>query len=145
MDKQFKIRCRGVIIDQSELLVVEHVRKEGCLALPGGHLDWGEDVKSALSRELVEELGVIPVIGPLLYIHTFVQESGVQTVEFIFRVENSSDYRNIGAVRTHAHELAKISWVSPHEVETLRPIGVGRDFASGTLGTDSLRYLIDGI
>lgn len=145
MEKSFEIRCRGIVLDQDELLVVEHVGKEGFLALPGGHLEWGEDIKTGLVRELVEELGVTPVIGPLLYIHTFTQENGVQPVEFFFRILNATDYRTLGQVRTHAHELAAINWVSPHDTRVLRPVGVWTDFQSGALSVDTLRYLVEGV
>ncbi|MCU0678139.1 MAG: NUDIX hydrolase [Candidatus Pacebacteria bacterium] len=145
MEKRFEVRCRGVILDRGELLVVEHAGKEGFLALPGGHLEWGEDVKSALSRELVEELGVLPIIGPLLYVHTFTQESGIQPMEFFFRIENATAYRTLNEDRTHAHELATINWVQPTETRIMRPIAVWSDFKSGRLGDGELRYLREGV
>ncbi len=145
MDKTFEIRCRGIIIDRGELLVVEHVGKEGFLALPGGHLEWGEDIKAGLVRELEEELGVTPVVGTLLYIHNFTQNNGKHVVEFLFWIDNAADFRNRGQSPTHAHELATVNWVDANEERTMRPVGVWSDFVAGRLGRASLQYLIDGV
>lgn len=145
MEKKFVIRCRGIIVDGGELLLVEHIGKEGVLVLPGGHLEWGEDIKAGLIRELEEELGVTPVVGPLLYIHNYTQENGKHAVEFFFAVENARDYRTFCDTATHAHELAAVCWVSKSETRTIRPTGLGQDFLAGELGQDTLRYLFEGL
>lgn len=146
MEKKFLIRCRGVIVHDGKLLTVEHAGKEGMLALPGGHLEWGEDLKSGLERELVEELGILPVIGPLLYIHTFTQDTGVQTVEFLFRIENAAAYLDYETTsRSHAFELSSVAWVLPDDSRTVRPSAVLADFYAGRLGDGKLRYLVDGV
>jgi ADP-ribose pyrophosphatase YjhB (NUDIX family) len=144
MEKIFEIRCRGIILDQDELFVVEHVGKEGFLALPGGHLEWGEDIQAGLTRELEEELGVTPIIGALLYIHTFTQDTGKHVVEFLFGITNAADYRRLGQSPTHVHELATINWVHRDDHRTMRPSGVWFDFVAGRLGQVGLQYLVDG-
>lgn len=141
IDKKFLIRCRGIILDQGRLLLVEHTGKEGIMVLPGGHLEWGEDIKAGLIRELEEELGVTPVVGDLLYIHNYTQDNGKHAVEFFFAITNASDYRLLGDVRTHAHELSNISWVSQNEKREMRPYGVWEDFVEGRLGDGKLRFL----
>lgn len=145
MEKTFEIRCRGIILHEDELLVVEHTGKEGFLALPGGHLEWGEDIQAGLVRELEEELGVTPVVGPLLYIHNFTQDNGKHVVEFLFHIENAADFRSLGESPTHAHELATVNWVTSDEGRTMRPVGVWLDFVSGRLGQVGLQYLVDGV
>ncbi len=57
------------------------------MALPGGHLDYGEDVISCLVRELVEELGVKPEVGNLLYISTYLDKKKDQYVEFFLKLK----------------------------------------------------------
>lgn len=145
MEKKFVIRCRGVIIDNGELLVVEHVGKEGFLALPGGHLEWGEDIKTGLVRELEEELDVTPVVGDLLYVHNYTQQNGTQAVEFFFAVTNAADYRILGDDPTHVHELSFVDWVNPNDTRILRPVGMWADFVAGQLGDGQLRFLSEGV
>jgi ADP-ribose pyrophosphatase YjhB (NUDIX family) len=145
MEKKFVVRCRGIIIDQGELLLVEHAGKEGVLVLPGGHLEWGEDIKAGLIRELEEELGVTPVVGSLLYIHTYTEDNGKHAVEFFFAINNAADYRTLGNMPTHAHELARVGWITTVETCTIRPTGLGQDFFAGKLGDGILRYLFEGL
>ncbi len=139
------IRCRGIIVDKGELLVVEHIGKEGVIVLPGGHLEWGEDIQAGLVRELEEELGVMPVVGPLLYIHNYTQDNGKHIVEFFFSVLNAADFRNLGESPTHAHELAVVNWVDAADNRIMKPAGVWTDFIAGKLGQVGLQYLVDGI
>lgn len=70
-EKNTIVRVRGIIISESKLLVVKHAHDTSFAALPGGHLEWEEDVKECISREIIEELGIIPQIGRLLYINNF--------------------------------------------------------------------------
>jgi ADP-ribose pyrophosphatase YjhB (NUDIX family) len=144
MEKKFVVRCRGIILDKGELLLVEHVGKEGVLVLPGGHLEWGEDIKVGLIRELEEELGVIPEVGSLLYIHNYTQDNGKHAVEFFFSINNAADYRTLGDAATHAHELARVEWITSDENRTILPSGLGEDFLNGRLGDGVLRYLFEG-
>ncbi len=126
---------------EGELLVVEHVGKEGFITLPGGHLEWGEDIKSGLVRELEEELGVTPVVGDLLYVHNFVQPNGTHAVEFFFAVQNSADFRILGIHPTHKHELATVSWVTATDSRIFRPQAVWDDFVACRLSDGQLRFI----
>ena len=54
-NKNIIINVRGVIINDSKLLIIKHLGDD-FMALPGGHLKYREDVITCLKRELVEEL-----------------------------------------------------------------------------------------
>ena len=49
-NEKFIIRCRGVILHEGKLLVVKHSEDLDYYALPGGHLEFGEDIKECLSN-----------------------------------------------------------------------------------------------
>lgn len=141
-DQRFVIRCRAVILHEDKLLVVRHKADASFTALPGGHLELGEGIEECLSREIVEELGVEPRIGRLLYVNTFVDSNNKQPVEFFFEVLNGADYLNSERLeRSHAHELAEILWVSPSDDVHILPQRFAEDFKKGSIVTDEVRYI----
>ena len=87
------VRCRGIVLHDGRLLLVRHPHDVSHAALPGGHLDWGENVLKCMSREMVEELGVAPDIGRLLYVNTFIDSKNeTQSTEFFFEIKNGEAY-----------------------------------------------------
>ncbi len=143
MEKKGKIfvRVRGIIIHKGKLLGVKHPHDISFCALPGGHMEWGEDIKECLSRELVEELGVVPEIGRLLYINNFVGDIN-QFVEFFFEITNSQDYLNIEhLLKTHAHEIAEVCWLEPTSTTPIKPNRLWEDLKKGEILSDQVKYI----
>lgn len=143
--QKFTVRCRGIILHAGKLLVVRHAHDPSFAALPGGHLEWGEDAHTCMRREIFEELGIEPVIGRLLYVNTFHATRDGETVqpfEFFFEITNGDAYLAYeDSVRSHAHELADVSWISPDDGVHLLPEEVMRDFQAGRILADSPRYI----
>lgn len=138
--KEFVVRCRGVILDNGELLVVAHPG-HNYYALPGGKLEFGEEPISCMKRELIEELGIDPQIGRLLYVNSFAS-GDVQTVEFLFEILNSGDYRDYEKYeRTHAFELAGLEWIKPENSKELLPKKLAEDFKNGSLFSDTPKFI----
>ena len=63
--------ARGVIIESNSVLVNrsrnQKTGEEYC-ALPGGHVDPGENCREAVRREVIEELGCATRVGDLLFV-----------------------------------------------------------------------------
>lgn len=80
--------ARAVIFNRDRLLCCRSIKK-GYLYLPGGHIEEGEDARTALRRELNEEAGLTVSPGPLLAVAevTFAAKSGVcHEVDLMFHV-----------------------------------------------------------
>ncbi len=82
--------------------------------LPGGGLEDGEGLIDGVEREMVEETGIKPTIGNLLYIQQFTSK-GVDFLEFFFHAVNGEDYLEVDLSKT-THgliEIAEVAFVDP--------------------------------
>lgn len=65
-----RFAARAVLLDQNNNVHLLHVTKRGYHKLPGGGVEAGEDIKVALERELLEEVGckaeVIAEVGQII-------------------------------------------------------------------------------
>ena len=86
---------------------------------PGGGLDEGESLIEGVKRELIEELGVEPKVGRLLYVQQFERNDDKEVVEFLFHIENPEDYKNVDITKT-THGPAEIEAVDFVDPKTLR-------------------------
>lgn len=123
---------RGVVVHNGRLLCVQQ-NGHPFWCLPGGKVDPGESVEAAFKREMIEELGVEPEIGELIYVHQFSHDDGRHFIEFFFRVINSEDYLAVDlAATTHGElELDAVDFVDPRQ-EDMRP---------GFLSTEADTYM----
>lgn len=108
-----KIVVSGVLLRDGQALVVRRSMDEkflpGYFELPGGKVDFGEDVFVALSREFEEEVGFSVEVGE--FIRTFSYVTGTRhTVELVFYVHGEGD-----VTLSEAH--SEYAWVSSLDVE----------------------------
>jgi 8-oxo-dGTP pyrophosphatase MutT (NUDIX family) len=66
---------------------------------PGGGLEAGESLHQGLKREMIEETGITPTIGKLLFIQQY-QDHQKEYLEFFFHIENPEDYHTIDLAAT---------------------------------------------
>ena len=117
---------RAIIKQEDKLLLAQNksLVASNAWCLPGGKANEDESLTDALSRELVEETGVVPQIGQLAYVYQFFTERNgepVQRLEFFFAVLNPGDYLNVDITKTThgALETAKIGFVDYTTVKLL--------------------------
>jgi ADP-ribose pyrophosphatase YjhB (NUDIX family) len=125
-----RVAARGVILKDGKILGVRLKKYKGRATddgqdywcTPGGGVDVGEPLIPALEREMIEETGIKPVVGNLLYIQQF-EHKEWEHLEFFFHITNSDDYENVDIDKTThgAIEIAEIGFINPAEC-TLLPI-----------------------
>lgn len=116
-----KVAVRALILHEGKILLVRH-RGKDFYALPGGKVDPGEDIKSALSRELMEELGVDSAVEKMQFVHEFrYPKSETLSLEFFFTVKDPAAFLDWKPSTHTEEELEEISWKDLSEDFPLRP------------------------
>lgn len=102
-----RINVRGIIYQNGKIFAQKLKKKDGenpFWSTPGGGLDDGERLQDGLHREMIEETGVKPEIGKLLFVQQFEDDRG-ENIEFFFHIKNTKDYENIDLnATTHGNE-----------------------------------------
>jgi len=108
MDAQRRITVRGIIFKDGKLLAQQLKGENGeprdYWCTPGGGLDPGESLHAGLTREMIEETGITPQIGELLFVQQY-QDEEREFLEFFFHIHNVEDYRTIDLAATSHGEL----------------------------------------
>lgn len=113
MDQKIVNTARGIIIDQGELLVFRLAKADNWYSLPGGRIEFGENIEQTIGREMLEETGVKPELGKLLLVHDMAFAER-HRIEFFFEIKNGADYRHIDLDKaTHGFEIAEACFVDP--------------------------------
>lgn len=102
-----RINTRGIIYKDGKIFAQQLIKNSGSdnyWCTPGGGLDEGEALVDGLHREMIEETGIVPVIGKLLFIQQF-HDGTKEQLEFFFHIENASDYEIINLSQTSHGEL----------------------------------------
>lgn len=93
-----RIRAAGLIIKNDELLLVKHVKgKNSYWLLPGGGIKLGEDTRTALKREIKEEINLDCTIKELIFVVESVSLFSDHIVQPTYSVEvRSFDSLKVG-------------------------------------------------
>lgn len=108
----FEIIVRGLVLKDGRILVCKTENRDYYF-LPGGHVEFGENMKKALIREFNEELGIRPIntkfIGTVENI--FFQKGKLNhEINFVFVAEIEAD-----AIETKEDHLS-FKWFLPHDL-----------------------------
>jgi TDG/mug DNA glycosylase family protein len=117
-----RLAARGLVVDEEGRTLLVQFRDEGgqvWWATPGGGVDRGEDVESALRRELAEELGLDDFqLGPEIWTreHTFGWRGSIlRQRERIWLVE-VTQHEPAPRVDLVAELVADVRWWTPAEL-----------------------------
>jgi ADP-ribose pyrophosphatase YjhB (NUDIX family) len=125
--------AQAIIINpENQVLLVKHTYQPHWY-LPGGGVKKGESVKTAVLRELKEEVGLITNEEPQLfgvYFHTYL---GVNDYPVIFVIKNYS------MTDVHSPEIEQISWFDYEKLPEMISPGTKRrlsEYFSNTVRLD---------
>lgn len=120
-----RIATRGIIEKNGRILAVKHKDTNGdevdYWAIPGGGLDPLESLHDGLTREMIEETGITPQLGQLLFVQQY-GDSSREYLEFFFHITNANDYGSIDLSKT-SHgtlEIARCEFIDP-QTENILP------------------------
>lgn len=114
-----RVNIRGIIYKDGKLfcqqLKQSHSNvEEAFWCTPGGGIDFGESLQEGLRREMIEETGIEPAIGKLLFVQQFFDGTKEQ-LEFFFEITNADDYETIDlSSTTHGDiEVDRCGFIDP--------------------------------
>ncbi len=142
-----RVTVRGIIYRDGKLFLQKLNGKSGTNTFwctPGGKLDAGENILNGLRREMIEETGIEPKIGRLLFIQQYMEDDGTEWLEFFYHIENADDYEQIDLeATTHGVlEVAECEFVDPKQVVVL-PKVLGTLDISAHIANNEPVYLMD--
>lgn len=106
-----RIRVAVALLHQDRLLLVQHTKSDRSYwLLPGGGLEWGEEIKEAATRELFEETGYRCEVGQLLLVSTTVAPDGSRhLLHLVFCAQLLGGERRVPE-ETRITDVAWIPW-----------------------------------
>ncbi len=94
--------------------------------LPGGHIDFGEDIVEGLKREVMEEHGMNISVGDPFAVFTYLNKvKGSHSVEAVYFASFTDPLENI---RLNPEDHSEYRWAAEEEIEALTELsGEERD------------------
>jgi ADP-ribose pyrophosphatase YjhB (NUDIX family) len=111
----------GVVVDGTHVLLVRRGQPPlaGEWSLPGGAVEVGETLASALQRELFEETGLVVEVGPLLDVFDRIHLDADGRVEYHYVL---ADYlcTVVGGTLHPQTDVSDARWAGPTELDAYR-------------------------
>lgn len=107
------------ISDKVEILLTQRSLSStflpGAYEIPGGHIEYGEDIESGLKREIKEELNISIKIGEIFSAFTY-DHNDVHTVEIVYLATTPNDTKDIVF---QEDEIEAYRWITEEEVDSV--------------------------
>lgn len=128
-DDKRRVNVRGIIYRDGKIFAQKLTAKDGTSGetaywcVPGGGLDRREGLETGLVREFIEETGVTPQVGRLLFIQQFPSDRAGrdEELELFFLIDNVDDFDEIDLSKTShgVAEIARYGFIDPKKEHLL--------------------------
>lgn len=86
----------------------------GVYELPGGHIDYGEDIVAGLKREILEEMGMKISVGDPFAAFTYLNKvKGSHSIEVIYFAQFGDP---IEKITIHSEDHSRFDWIAEDEL-----------------------------
>lgn len=93
--------------------------------LPGGHIDFGEDIVAGLKREIYEEFEMQVEVGDPFFVFTYTNDiKGSHSIEVIYFASFTND---IGDIKINPEDHSEFGWFSEEELSKATTESKGLD------------------
>lgn len=97
----------------------------GVYELPGGHIDFGENIVDGLKREILEEFGMQVRVGDPFYVFTYMNNiKGSHSIEVVYLAQFIGDVEHI---RLNQADHSTYKWFEERELKELPSAEKGAD------------------
>ena len=121
-NKYTKVAAHGLIRKGNSFLVTRRAPDDDYMPeywdVPGGTLDFGEDLLDALKREIKEEIGLKVKIGPVISVCGYLSNPSRHQFQITYACEYIS-----GEINLDLAEHDEYRWVTIKELGKLKRIG----------------------
>lgn len=89
----------------------------GVYDLPGGHIDYGEDIEDGLRREIKEEFNMNIEVYEPFYVFTYLNKiKGTHSIEVIYLAKFIDDINNI---KISPEDHSEYVWIAENEINKI--------------------------
>lgn len=117
---------KGIIFHNGKVLLVQRAKNDkiggGTWECAGGKIEFGEDLTTALRREIKEEAGLDVTVGKILYATTFKTDPTRQVVVITYLCGSSDNFVTL------SEEHTAYIWVSKEEIKGFLKSEIIKDF-----------------
>ena len=118
IDIAYKLRkaSRSIVLNDSQKIALLYVSKNNYHKLPGGGIEAGEDIKTALNREVMEEAGVkINILGEIGTIIEYRNKHELLQISYCYYSEVKGDIKKPSFTEEETNNGFQLKWVALDE------------------------------
>ena len=122
IDIAYKLRkaSRSIVFNDSQKIALLYVSKNNYHKLPGGGIEAGEDIETALNREVMEEAGVkINILGEIGTIIEYKNKHKLLQISYCYYSEVKGDISEPSFTDAETNSGFQLRWVALDEAITI--------------------------